>query len=454
MRPTSSTSTSATSPSRRSPPRVAVRAAQHKLPVGLVAALDVQLRSQAAGDRLDEVIDEVGRVREEVGLAAARGADRPDRRVAGAPERPHGEPLLDDGRRAARPRERALRPHARARSIRRSPAPSRTSAASPSRRSTSTRCARMPTGLPRARRSCCCSRSSARRQSRCCARSASARAATSRSPPAASTSARQERIREVVRIVQETGVGEITIEEDGMRVSVRRTAEPHVPAGSACCGHGRHAASRSRRSRATTRSCASRARWSAPSTARLRPEPRPFVEVGDPVAAGETLCILEAMKLMNEVKSEVEGDRPQDPRRKRRARRVRPAAVRARADQRPTARRCLVLAPDVQARPGREPWRDRRPGDPRAARARRRGGGDLLDRRPGLAARAAGRPGDLRRAARGDRELPAHPERDRRRGDDRLRGGASRATASSPRIRRSSRHASTTTSSSSARPRT
>jgi acetyl-CoA carboxylase biotin carboxyl carrier protein len=32
-----------------------------------------------------------------------------------------------------------------------------------------------------------------------------------------------------------------------------------------------------------------------------------FVEVGDVVAQGQTLCILEAMKLMNEVKAEVEG---------------------------------------------------------------------------------------------------------------------------------------------------
>jgi acetyl-CoA carboxylase biotin carboxyl carrier protein len=31
-----------------------------------------------------------------------------------------------------------------------------------------------------------------------------------------------------------------------------------------------------------------------------------FVEVGDTVAAGQTLCILEAMKLMNEVKAEIE----------------------------------------------------------------------------------------------------------------------------------------------------
>jgi acetyl-CoA carboxylase biotin carboxyl carrier protein len=38
------------------------------------------------------------------------------------------------------------------------------------------------------------------------------------------------------------------------------------------------------------------------------PEPGspPFVEEGDVVAAGQTLCILEAMKLMNEVKAEFE----------------------------------------------------------------------------------------------------------------------------------------------------
>src|SRR5213079_839920 len=38
--------------------------------------------------------------------------------------------------------------------------------------------------------------------------------------------ARAERIREIVRIVQESGVGEVTIEDAGMRVSVRRTPEP------------------------------------------------------------------------------------------------------------------------------------------------------------------------------------------------------------------------------------
>jgi acetyl-CoA carboxylase biotin carboxyl carrier protein len=38
-----------------------------------------------------------------------------------------------------------------------------------------------------------------------------------------------------------------------------------------------------------------------------QPGAPPFVEEGDPVAVGQTLCILEAMKLMNEVKAEAEG---------------------------------------------------------------------------------------------------------------------------------------------------
>ena len=37
------------------------------------------------------------------------------------------------------------------------------------------------------------------------------------------------------------------------------------------------------------------------------PDEDPFVEVGDEVNAGETLCIIEAMKVMNEITSEIKG---------------------------------------------------------------------------------------------------------------------------------------------------
>ena len=37
------------------------------------------------------------------------------------------------------------------------------------------------------------------------------------------------------------------------------------------------------------------------------PDAPPFVEVGDEVDVGQTVCIIEAMKLMNEIKSDVRG---------------------------------------------------------------------------------------------------------------------------------------------------
>ena len=42
--------------------------------------------------------------------------------------------------------------------------------------------------------------------------------------------------------------------------------------------------------------------YSAPS-----PEAPPYVEVGDRVKPGQVLCIIEAMKLMNEIEAEVSG---------------------------------------------------------------------------------------------------------------------------------------------------
>ena len=143
------------------------------------------------------------------------------------------------------------------------------------------------------------------------------------------------------------------------------------------------------------------------------PEPGspPFVEEGDVVAAGQTLCILEAMKLMNEVKSDLEAVVRQDPRRQRAAGRVRAGAVRPRAAHRPPARRGVA---DVQARPRSEPRRDRRARDPRAARARRRGGRRLLDRRRGRAARAARGPRGADRAAARGAELPLDARRSSR----------------------------------------
>jgi oxaloacetate decarboxylase alpha subunit len=120
--------------------------------------------------------------------------------------------------------------------------------------------------------------------------------------------ARAERIREIVRIVQESGVEEITVEEDGMRVTIRRTSDTPQPA----------AAALSPSAPVELEPLAA----PAPSTNGLilveapmvgvfyrAPEPGapPFVEVGDTVATGQTLCLLEAMKLFNELKADGPG---------------------------------------------------------------------------------------------------------------------------------------------------
>ena len=158
-------------------PRVAVRAAEHSLPAGLVAELDANLRAHGFSDRLDEVLDGAHRAAARMRLAAARIADRPDSRVAGRSPRALGAALADRRGRAPRPHRRAFwlaaggdRPGRPAGGE----ADRRRRAPRGRRRSSWTTSATRPTGLRRATRSCSCSRSSERRPSPFCARSAAA----------------------------------------------------------------------------------------------------------------------------------------------------------------------------------------------------------------------------------------------------------------------------------------
>jgi oxaloacetate decarboxylase alpha subunit len=111
-----------------------------------------------------------------------------------------------------------------------------------------------------------------------------------------------------VKIVQETGIDEISVEEDGMRISVRRTPElpfAAVPAATSAPEPGEL-----EEPEIPPRDPGL---WRVESPMvgtfyrAASPDEPPFVEEGDPVAEGQTLCILEAMKLMNPVKAEIEG---------------------------------------------------------------------------------------------------------------------------------------------------
>jgi oxaloacetate decarboxylase alpha subunit len=115
---------------------------------------------------------------------------------------------------------------------------------------------------------------------------------------------RAERIREVVRIVQETGVGEVTVDEGGMRISVRRTQEPGEPLPPA-------EQTETLGSATPLASPNGLVQVESPMVGVFYRSPEPgkpsFVELGDVVTVGQTLCLLEAMKLFNELKAESSG---------------------------------------------------------------------------------------------------------------------------------------------------
>jgi oxaloacetate decarboxylase alpha subunit len=282
-----------------------VRAAQRKIPVGVVAALDVQLRTRAAGDRLDEVLDEVDKVRAEVGsppLAAPIGQIVASQALLNVLTANRYSTMVDELRDLVEGR------------FGHTPAP-----VDPAlQRAVELFGSESEDGgvdLDQLRDEAGGLASSEEEllllalfgeEAEPLLRSIRERAGGDESLGASGVDrARAERIREVVRIVQETGVGEITIEEDGTRVSVRRTAEQtYVPAPVAPPAEGGELPPVAPRDNGNLR-------VESPMVGTFYRAPAPgsaaFVEEGDAVAPGTTLCILEAMKLMNEVKAEVEG---------------------------------------------------------------------------------------------------------------------------------------------------
>jgi oxaloacetate decarboxylase alpha subunit len=291
-------------------PRDAVRAAEYRLPAGLVAQLDDRLRSFGQAERLDEVLDELAQVRTECGwpplhepvgtllgsqallhvLSAQRWQSVVDEvrlLVSGAYGRPPRpiDPIV----------ERAVE---------------LLGEAEPAR----------PPGLEAVREAAQGLATSEEEllllalfgdAAEPLLRTIRARARGEELALEGVDEGRTGTIRELIELVQESGIGELTVEEGDLRVTVRRSEQP----GTTDVGQP-----------PVTPPTATRAE-EAPTPAPVdgnglvrvqspmvgvfyrAPDPAstPFVEVGDTVAAGQTLCLLEAMKLFNEVTSEIDG---------------------------------------------------------------------------------------------------------------------------------------------------
>jgi oxaloacetate decarboxylase (Na+ extruding) subunit alpha len=291
-------------------PRIAVRAAEHRLPPGLVAALDAHLRTHAAGDRLDEVLDELARVREEVGwppLAAPIGQILGSQALMHVLSATRYQTVIDElrglieGRFGSPPGP--IDPAVR-RAVELVAAAAPPEVEPPTLENVRERAEGLATSEEELLLLALFGE-----EAEPLLASIRGRAQRDESLAAGGVDQRQaERIREIVRIVQESGVGEVTIEESGMRVSVRRTPEPLEQRLAVSAAEQGDIAEPELPPRPETDGVV---RIEAPMVGVFYRAPRPgappFVEEGDTVAAGQTLCILEAMKLMNEIKTEAAG---------------------------------------------------------------------------------------------------------------------------------------------------
>jgi len=115
-----------------------------------------------------------------------------------------------------------------------------------------------------------------------------------------------EDLKELIEYLKETDITEISIEKDGIKVKIKRE-KMLSPMEISVQKLGSLQEKVTRETEEETRVITVTSPivgtfFRAPS-----PEADPFVETGSKVKKGQVLCIVEAMKLMNEIESEIDG---------------------------------------------------------------------------------------------------------------------------------------------------
>lgn len=130
-------------------------------------------------------------------------------------------------------------------------------------------------------------------------------------------------IRELIDFISGSGLEEVNIETEEFKISVKRSPDQAVVTAAPAAAPAPVAAP----APTTPAPAAAAPKAEAPASAAAdeskyvqikspmigtfyrsaNPETPPFVSVGDEVTAGKTVCIIEAMKLFNDIESEVSG---------------------------------------------------------------------------------------------------------------------------------------------------
>ena len=119
-------------------------------------------------------------------------------------------------------------------------------------------------------------------------------------------------LKEMIALMNENGLVEIEIEREGQRIRIKKgmagipeeTQEKYIiqPAAAISAAPATKEAAPSEAKRIEIKAPMVGTFYRAPA-----PDAPPFVEVGNDIEPGQVICIIEAMKLMNEIKSEVKG---------------------------------------------------------------------------------------------------------------------------------------------------
>ncbi len=121
-------------------------------------------------------------------------------------------------------------------------------------------------------------------------------------------------IKEIINLMNENNLSEIEVERNGMKIKLKRAPEAgqeviieRTPVTVAKQPSAAEKEEGLLKEAAEKRLIEIKAPIVGTFYRSPSPETEPFVEIGQEIEVGQVVCIIEAMKLMNEIKSEVRG---------------------------------------------------------------------------------------------------------------------------------------------------
>lgn len=112
------------------------------------------------------------------------------------------------------------------------------------------------------------------------------------------------KIKEYIKFMEDNNLCELEVEENGKKIRLKRNVpgQPAVTLTPVSASGASEKKEEKKESGIEIKAPMVGTFYRAPS-----PGAKPFVEIGDVIKSGDVVCIIEAMKLMNEIKAEVGG---------------------------------------------------------------------------------------------------------------------------------------------------